>query len=89
MSERLIRRPYYSGTPSGILCQVRNTRPIAAGRDDHCAAVQFPQTGHSGLPEHFLVLSICDADRADSGYNHINSSRHFFGKLQLSNGSDN
>ena len=44
-------------------------RPIEASRDGHCAAVQLPRTGYSGLPQHLLLLRVCDADLA--GYSRI------------------
>lgn len=31
----------------------RRTRPKADRRDDHDAAAQLPQSGHSGLTPHF------------------------------------
>lgn len=40
-------------------------RPCADSREDHCAAEQLPRTGYSGLPQHSLVMSVCDVDRAD------------------------
>lgn len=39
----------------------RPFRPFTAGRDYHCAAGQLPRTGHSAMPQHLLVLSVCDA----------------------------
>jgi len=45
-------------------CDDRRYRPISAARDDHCAAVQLPLTGHSGMPQHFWVLSVSYADRS-------------------------
>lgn len=42
----------------------RHVRPFAAGRDNHDAAAQLPQTGHTCIAQHFLVSSVCDANEA-------------------------
>jgi hypothetical protein len=40
----------------------RRARPKAARRDNRDAAVQLPRTGHTGMPQQFLVFCARDAD---------------------------
>ena len=50
--------------PDLVSLYIRRNRPVAAGRDDHDAAAQFPQNGHTCIVQHYLVSSVCDAGRS-------------------------